>query len=131
MVEREIVISDGEISLAKMSTEDMENYFSLSREVSGIKDDSNGNIVMNTEKIWNSIVFGERVIYSILDEGMNFCGDIELQDVDSKTPGIGIEILEEKRNQGIGTKALILFLQIISAYLSYIMAYLVDIIVVL
>lgn len=39
----------------------------------------------------------------------DYCGGIELQQPNSKTPEIGIDLLENKRNQGIAPKAVRLF----------------------
>ena len=39
----------------------------------------------------------------------DYCGSIELQQSDSNTPEIGIDLLESKRNQGIAPKAVRLF----------------------
>lgn len=108
-MEREVINTDGKIYLASMVTEDKAPYFKLCKEIFG--NDELYDRVMDTERIWASIVSGEKIVYSILDEQMNFSGDIELQNYDTRIPGIGIEIIGDKRNWGIGTAALKLFFQ--------------------
>ena len=48
-------------------------------------------------------------VFSLFTENGDYCGSIELQQPDSNIPEIGIDLLENKRNQGIAPKAVRLF----------------------
>lgn len=49
--------------------------------------------------------------YSIYDSNNDHCGAIELKNPMSDTPEIGVELLENKRNQGIAKKAVKMLVQ--------------------
>lgn len=50
-------------------------------------------------------------MYSIFDSNNDHCGGIELKNPTSDTPEIGIELLENKRNQGIAKKVVKMLVQ--------------------
>lgn len=54
-------------------------------------------------------IFAADSEFSLFTANGDYCGSIELQQSDSNTPEIGIDLLESKRNQGIALKAVRLF----------------------
>ncbi len=104
-MEREIYATDGEIIIYHLSEEDMEDYFRLCFD-----DEEMIGMYREGDKFVRSLIssYVERN-YSIYDSNNEYCGNIEFQHSKSDTPEIGIELVEEKRNRGMGPKAIKLF----------------------
>lgn len=60
--------------------------------------------------MWDSAL-SDKGLFIILDEKMVFCGSVELKD-ESRTPEIGISILEKCRNKGIAGNAVDLLMEL-------------------
>lgn len=104
-MEREIYATDGEITIYHLSEEDMKDYFKLCFD-----DEEMIRMYHEGYKFVRSLIsaYAERN-YSIYDRNNEYCGNIEFQHSKSDTPEIGIELVEEKRNRGIGPRAIKLF----------------------
>lgn len=64
---------------------------------------------VSKDMMWEQILKNADSVFSLFTVKEDYCGSIELQQPDSGTPEIGIDLLENKRNQGIAPKALQLF----------------------
>lgn len=64
---------------------------------------------ISKDMMWEQILNNAGSVFSLFTRKRDYCGSIELQQPNSKTPEIGIDLLESKRNQGIAPKAVRLF----------------------
>ena len=97
-MKRTIYATDGEISLSRLSETGMHDYLKLYFGDDEIDDFIKGIAFKRSENN-----------YSIYDKNNEYCGNLELQNPNSDTPEIGIELIEHKQNQGIGSRAIRLF----------------------
>ena len=104
-MEHEIYVADDGYILCHISDADRADYEELLRQTDGKES------LPSAEK-WYKIVKGETDRYfSIFDEHGDYCGCIELQNCMSRTPEIGLTLLESKRNQGNAAKVVKLLVQ--------------------
>ena len=107
-MKREIYASDGKYMLFQISDEDRDRYVELHRQLNG-----ESTLFLNphcNDMMWEQVVeVNEDIVYSIYDNDGEYCGSIELQNYDSATPEIGIDLLENKRNKGIASEVVRLF----------------------
>ena len=54
--------------------------------------------------MWEQVLEGEDKVFSVFEINGGYCGSLELQNPDSDTPEIGIDLFENKRNKGIAPK---------------------------
>lgn len=54
--------------------------------------------------MWEQVLEGEDKVFSVFEINGDYCGSLELQNPDSDTPEIGIDLFENKRNKGIAPK---------------------------
>ncbi len=104
IVERKIYASDGEIHLVRLEEEDKEMYMALKRSVSSVKhwyDDPELR-----KMLWESAIDGEDLDYSIYNGLDEYCGNVVLQNPSGATPELGVDLVEEKRNQGLAERAI-------------------------
>lgn len=100
----EVYATNGEYSLVELTEADKENYFRLLEQVNkidGFYDDPRHYELM--WKVAQNVGTNE---FSIYDRNNEYCGNITLNHYDSSTPEIGIDLLEEKRNQGIAAQCI-------------------------
>lgn len=98
-----IYAAERELSLVCLSEEDKENYIKLRRQVTAspiFYDNPELAAIM-----WESAIEGDERNYSIYKEGA-YCGNVVLQHSSEDIPEIGVDLLEEYRNQGIASKAI-------------------------
>lgn len=102
--------SDGEYILYPLADEDRENYTELHRQIYGDK-----TLLLNEagkDIMWDSTLHQASInTYSIYEINGDYCGSVELHNYMNNTPEIGIELLENKRNQGIATKSVKMLIQ--------------------
>ena len=107
-MKREIYASDGKYMLFQISDEDRDRYVELHRQLNG-----ESTLFLNphcNDMMWEQVVeVNEDIVYSIYDNDGEYCGSIELQNYDSATPEIGIDLLENNRNKGIASEVVRLF----------------------
>lgn len=101
---------DGEYILYPLSDEDRDNYVALHRQING-----DSTLFLNEavkDIMWEgALQVKSTKTYTIYKINGNYCGNVELQKYMSNTPEIGVELLENKRNQGIAAKAVKLLVQ--------------------
>lgn len=89
--------------LYPMSDIDKDKYVELQLQLNG--ENSLFYNPISREKLWNDMINEENnKYYSIYDDNGDYCGCIELQNCKSETPEIGLNLVENKRNQGIAAK---------------------------
>ena len=49
--------------------------------------------------MWEQVLEGEDKVFSVFEINGGYCGSLELQNPDSDTPEIGIDLFENKRNK--------------------------------
>ena len=104
-MEREIYAAGEGYILTPMTDADRANYEELLRQ-------TDGNDSLPSDEKWDKLMTGEAECYfSIFDEHGEYCGCIEFQNCRSKTPEIGLTLLECKRNRGIAAKVVKLLVQ--------------------
>lgn len=104
-MEREIYAAGEGYILTPMTDADRANYEELLRQ-------TDGNDSLPSDEKWDKLMTGEAECYfSIFDEHGEYCGCIEFQNCRSKTPEIGLTLLESKRNNGIAAKVVKLLVQ--------------------
>lgn len=104
---REIFAADGEFIICPISNADRSDYVELHRQLNG-----ETSLYLNPvskDMMWEQILNHADSVFSLFTTKEDYCGSIELQQSDSNTPEIGIDLLECKRNQGIAPKAVRLF----------------------
>lgn len=107
MAERKLYVTDGEYMVYPIAEEDRENYVELHRQING-----ENTLYLNSfckEELWKWTLSGTDKVFSIFDAEGNYCGSVELQNPTSRTPEIGIDLLECKRNLGIASKVIKMF----------------------
>ncbi len=106
-MEREIYATDGVITLFHIAEEDKENYLKLREQVLKL---ING-IRTSDEVAWKLVYEYTTGNYSVFDINGEYCGNACFHNPDAETPEIGIELLEHKRNMGIGPRSVKLLAQ--------------------
>ncbi len=104
---RDIFAADGEFIICPISNADRCDYVELHRQLNG-----EASLYLNPvsrDMMWEQILKNADSVFSLFTENGDYCGSIELQQPDSNIPEIGIDLLENKRNQGIAPKAVRLF----------------------
>lgn len=107
MMGRDIFAADGEFIICPISNADRCDYVELHRQLNG-----EASLYLNPvsrDMMWEQILKNADSVFSLFTENGDYCGSIELQQPDSNIPEIGIDLLENKRNQGIVPKAVRLF----------------------
>lgn len=101
---KQIYATDGKYCLIPLNVDDRENYLNLRKQVTDTP-----QLYSTPEKadmMWNIMTEDEDINYSIYDSAGEYCGNIMLQNPQSDTPEIGVDLLESKRNQGIATRVI-------------------------
>ena len=104
---REIFATDSEYTICAIADEDRNDYVELHRQLNGEM-----SLYLNPlskDMMQEQILSNANSVFSLFTADGDYCGSIELQQSDSNTPEIGIDLLESKRNQGIAPKAVRLF----------------------
>ena len=107
MTKRDIFATDGEFKICTISEEDRNDYVELHRQLNG-----ETSLYLNPiskDMMWEQILNNADSVFSLFTANGDYCGSIELQHPDSHTPEIGIDLMEDKRNKGIASKAVRLF----------------------
>ena len=107
MTERKIFASDEDFIICNISEADRSDYVELHRQLNG-----EASLYLNPiskDMMWEQLLDNADSVFSLFTRKGDYCGSIELQQPNSNTPEIGIDLLEEKRNQGIAPKAVRLF----------------------
>ena len=107
MMGRDIFAADGEFIICPISNADRCDKLELHRQLNG-----EASLYLNPvsrDMMWEQILKNADSVFSLFTENGDYCGSIELQQPDSNIPEIGIDLLENKRNQGIAPKAVRLF----------------------
>ena len=106
-MKRKIFAADEEYLILPVEDEDRDNYVELHRQLNG-----NETLFLNPickDIMWEQVLTGKDKVYSIFSKEGEYCGSIELQNPETNTPEIGIDLLENKRNQGIGPRTVKIF----------------------
>lgn len=104
---RKIFETDGEYFICPVIEQDRERYVELHKQLNG-----ETTLFLNPyckDMMWEHVLHGKDKIFSILDRQGEYCGSIELQNPSSKTPEIGIDLLEHMRNKGIAPRVIRMF----------------------
>lgn len=107
--ERQLYATDGELFLYPISEVDRENFVHLQVQTKG-----KSTLFLNPyfkDKIWNQVLYGKNKIFSIYNKQGIYYGSTELMHLPSKTPEIGIALLENYRNKGFALKILQLLMK--------------------
>ncbi len=104
---REIFAADEKFIICNISNEDRSDYVKLHRQLNG--ETSLYSNPVSKDTMWEQILNHADNVFSLFTAEEDYCGSIELQQPDSNTPEIGIDLLENKRNQGIAPRAVQLF----------------------
>lgn len=91
--------TDGKFILIELCETDKENYYRLleqTNEIPGFYDRSE-----HYELMWKVAMDSGEINYSIYNNLEEYCGNILIRNPKSITPEIGIDLLSDKRNQGI------------------------------
>lgn len=107
MTGRDIFATDDEFIICNISNADRSDYVELHRQLNG-----EASLYLNPvskDMMWEQILNHADSVFSLFTIKEEYCGSIELQQPDSNTPEIGIDLLVNKRNQGIAPKAVRLF----------------------
>jgi len=103
-VMREVYATDGNYIILHINEDDRENYVELHRQVNGEE-----TLFLNPvckDIMWEHVLEGKDKVFSIFDGEGDYFGSMEIQNPDSNTPELGIDLLENKRNKGIAVKAI-------------------------
>ncbi|MCM1025932.1 MAG: GNAT family N-acetyltransferase [Roseburia sp.] len=103
MTKREIFATDDELIICTLSDEDRKDYVELHRQLNG-----ETTLYLNPrskDMMWEQTLNHSEGMFSVFIKKGDYCGSIELQDSDSNTPEIGIDLVENKRNRGIAPRA--------------------------
>lgn len=102
------MIESDNLIIRRYNEDDFEDFVRLQKEDPILRSFDEDIIRNSTRKVLEESSC-ER--YSIFEKtSMQYCGNIEFhQDAAEEYPEIGITLLEEKQNQGIGTEALVSF----------------------
>ena len=107
MTGREIFAADEKFIICNISDTDRNDYIELHRQLNG-----EASLYLNPiskDMMWEQILNDADSVFSLFTVKGDYCGSIELQQPNSNTPEIGIDLLKNKRNQGIAPKAIRLF----------------------
>lgn len=107
MTKREVFAIDDEFKIYTISDEDRKHYVELHRQLNG-----ESSLYLNPrskDMMWEQTLKDADNIFSVFTVNGDYCGSMELQYPDSKTPEIGIDLMEDKRNKGIAPKIVRLF----------------------
>ena len=102
MLNRQVYVSDNEFIICPIEDEDRDNYVELHRQING-----EHTLFLNEhckDMMWEQVLEGEDKVFSVFEINGDYCGSLELQNPDSDTPEIGIDLFENKRNKGIAPK---------------------------
>ena len=102
MLNRQVYVSDNEFIICPIADEDRDNYVELHRQING-----EHTLFLNEhckDMMWEQVLEGEDKVFSVFEINGDYCGSLELQNPDSDTPEIGIDLFENKRNKGIAPK---------------------------
>lgn len=102
MLNRQVYVSDNEFIICPIADEDRDNYVELHRQING-----EHTLFLNEhckDMMWKQVLEGEDKVFSVFEINGDYCGSLELQNPDSDTPEIGIDLFENKRNKGIAPK---------------------------
>ncbi len=103
-LERKVYAKFGDVSVYQVANEDRAYIIELKRQLNG--EDSLFINPKSKDIMWQSVMESRNTeTYSIFVENQ-FCGSMELQHVCDDEPEIGIDLLKEQRNKGIGPKAI-------------------------
>ena len=108
---REIYATDGKITIYPVADEDRAGYTELHRQLNGEK-----SFFLNPlckDMMWEQVLKGNIKIFSIY-RNAGYCGSIELQNPESITPEIGIDLLECERNKGLAPKVIQIFTETVA-----------------
>ncbi len=106
-MEREIYATDGVITLFHIAEEDKESYLKLRDQVSELPRE----LRASDETAWLVVYKYTKGSYSVFDNDGEYCGNVNFHNPGAGTPEIGIELLEHKRNIGIGPRSVKLLAQ--------------------
>lgn len=107
MIGRKIFAINEDFIICNISDEDRSDYVELHRQLKG--EDSLYLNPRSKDMMWEQILSNADSVFSVFTAKWEYCGSIELQNYDGNTPEIGIDLLENKRNQGIASKTIRLF----------------------
>jgi len=107
VTKRKIFAADDEFTICAIANEDRSDYVELHRQLEG--ENSLYLNLLSKDMMWEQILSDADSVFSLFTANGDYCGSIEVQQSDSNTPEIGIDLLESKRNQGIAPKAVRLF----------------------
>lgn len=103
-LDREVYALCDDVSIYHVADEDHEDYIELKRQLNG--EDSLFINPKSKDIMWQSVMESKNTeTYSIFVDNQ-FCGCMELSNIGEDSPEIGIDLCEEKRNKGIGPKAI-------------------------
>ncbi len=108
---REIYATNGEIIIYPVADEDRAGYTELHRQLNGEKSFFLNPLCKDT--MWEQVLKGNIKIYSIY-RNVSYCGSVELQNPESITPEIGIDLLECERNKGLAPKVIRIFTETVA-----------------
>lgn len=97
-----VYVSDNEFIICPIADEDRDNYVELHRQING-----EHTLFLNEhckDMMWEQVLEGEDKVFSVFEINGDYCGSLELQNPDSDTPEIEIDLFENKRNKGIAPK---------------------------
>lgn len=100
MTERKIFTSDEDFIICNISDEDRSDYVELHRQLNG-----EASLYLNPivkDMMWKQILENADTVFSLFTGKGNYCGSIELQQPNSKTPEI---VVESKGNNSELVKA--------------------------
>lgn len=66
------------------------------------------------DRMWEQVLKGDTKVFSIY-RNREYCGSVELQNPESSSPEIGIDLLECERNKGLAPKVVRLLSQTVSS----------------
>ena len=90
-----VYVSDNEFIICPIADEDRDNYVELHRQING-----EHTLFLNEhckDMMWEQVLEGEDKVFSVFEINGDYCGSLELQNPDSDTPEIGIDLFENKR----------------------------------
>ena len=107
MMMRTPFVENERFVIYSISDEDRDNYVELHRQLNGEQ-----TLYLNPlskDMLWEQTLHGTTNVFSIFTVDKDYCGSIELQKPESKTPELGIDLLVNKRNKGIALEVVPLF----------------------
>lgn len=100
---RSIYASDDQYALFELSEADKDNYIHLLKQASELKSFSAEEY---EPLMWEKAFSKNEKNYSIVDSASTYCGNLVVKQIFSKTPEIGIDLLEDQRNKGIAGRSI-------------------------